>query len=205
MAMQLKLTPKTYQNSIYSVLGFLVRALATLEKNWGSTTLEAHSFMRSLGLHATKDPDIYCLKTSRVCLVTTKAKLSRQYLGFLPTWGIELNGRFLIASTTEFHKPEKECSLSALVGEKVKRHPLRFLTRNQKNITGDYAFTVDTSDTGGIKTRGKTRKLTSEEKEQLQGFPKGWTKDISKTQRSKALGNAVTTNVVEAIGREILK
>jgi len=33
----------------------------------------------------------------------------------------------------------------------VQRQPLRFLDRNQKNIEGDYAFTVDTSNTGGIK------------------------------------------------------
>jgi site-specific DNA-cytosine methylase len=49
----------------------------------------------------------------------------------------------------------------------------------------------------------------------LQGFPDGWTKDglsntgeqvaISDTQRYKCLGNAVTTNVIEAIGRSLAK
>lgn len=37
--------------------------------------------------------------------------------------------------------------------------------------------------------------------ERLQGFPDGWTEGISDTQRYKCLGNAVTVNVIEAIGR----
>jgi site-specific DNA-cytosine methylase len=49
----------------------------------------------------------------------------------------------------------------------------------------------------------------------LQGFPDGWTQgglakdgeqvDISDTQRYKCLGNAVTTNVITAIGRQLLE
>ena len=46
---------------------------------------------------------------------------------------------------------------------------------------------------------GKIRRLTPTECERLQGFPDGWTKGISDTQRYKCLGNAVTVNVIEAI------
>ena len=56
---------------------------------------------------------------------------------------------------------------------------------------------------------GRLRRLTPMECERLQGFPDDWTKKgmdeegnvhkISDTQRYKMLGNAVTTNVVEAI------
>ena len=46
------------------------------------------------------------------------------------------------------------------------------------------------------------RRLTPIECERLQGFPDGWTEGISDTQRYKCLGNAVTTNVIEAIGRQ---
>jgi DNA (cytosine-5)-methyltransferase 1 len=45
----------------------------------------------------------------------------------------------------------------------------------------------------------RIRKLTPTECERLQGFPDGWTSGASDTQRYKMLGNAVTTNVIEAV------
>lgn len=51
----------------------------------------------------------------------------------------------------------------------------------------------------------KIRRLTPLECERLQGFPDGWTEGISDTQRYKCLGNAVTTNVIEAIGKGLLE
>jgi len=56
------------------------------------------------------------------------------------------------------------------------------------------------------------RKLTPVECERLQGFPDNWTKygvmngevvEMSDSRRYKALGNAVTTNVIEAVMRRI--
>ena len=49
----------------------------------------------------------------------------------------------------------------------------------------------------------KIRRLTPTECERLQGFPDGWTEGISDTQRYKCLGNAVTTNVIQAIGENL--
>ena len=45
----------------------------------------------------------------------------------------------------------------------------------------------------------RIRKLTPTECERLQGFPDGWTKGLSDTQRYKTLGNAVTVNVIADI------
>ena len=42
----------------------------------------------------------------------------------------------------------------------VQRTPLKFLKRNQKNIDGDYSFTVDTANTGGVKVGTSIRRLT---------------------------------------------
>lgn len=57
----------------------------------------------------------------------------------------------------------------------------------------------------------KVRRLTPKECERLQGFPDNFThvrmsnnKFMSNTQRYKCIGNAVTVNVIEAIGKEIL-
>jgi DNA (cytosine-5)-methyltransferase 1 len=59
----------------------------------------------------------------------------------------------------------------------------------------------DGSGQGVIKTGMQIRRLTPVECERLQGFPDNWTAvaNTSDTQRYKTLGNAVTTNVVEAV------
>lgn len=49
----------------------------------------------------------------------------------------------------------------------------------------------------------RIRRLTPIECERLQGFPDNWTEGVSDTQRYKMLGNAVTVNVVEVIGRKL--
>ena len=49
------------------------------------------------------------------------------------------------------------------------------------------------------------RRLTPIECERLQGFPDGWTSGVSDTQRYKRLGNAVTVNVIQAIGERVLE
>lgn len=49
----------------------------------------------------------------------------------------------------------------------------------------------------------RIRRLTPVECERLQGFPDGWTKGVSDTQRYKLLGNAVTVNVVAFLGRKL--
>jgi DNA (cytosine-5)-methyltransferase 1 len=52
-------------------------------------------------------------------------------------------------------------------------------------------------------SKSNIRRLTPTECERLQGFPDGWTEGQSDTQRYKQLGNAVTVNVVQAVGERI--
>ncbi len=88
-------------------------------------------------------------------------------------------------------------------GQPVIAVPLKFLERNQKNFQGDYSFTIDTANTGGIMQNKKIRRLTPIECERLQGFPDNWTQGVSDTQRYKQLGNAVTVNVVYEIAKRL--
>ena len=60
-----------------------------------------------------------------------------------------------------------------------------------------------TFDKWNIDNETHIRRLTPTECERLQGFPDGWTEGVSDTQRYKALGNAVTTNVITEIGKRI--
>ena len=86
----------------------------------------------------------------------------------------------------------------------IQRTPLKFLNRNQKNIEGDYSYTIDSMNTGGVRIGTNIRKFTPTECERLQGFPDGWTEGISDTQRYKCLGNAVTVNVIEDIMSKLI-
>ena len=61
----------------------------------------------------------------------------------------------------------------------ITRQPLRFLERNQKNVDGEYSFTVDTSNTGGVRVDDQIRRLTPTECERLQGFPSEVRKEIT--------------------------
>lgn len=49
------------------------------------------------------------------------------------------------------------------------------------------------------------RRLTPTECERLQGFPDGWTDGSADTHRYKQMGNAVTVNVAEWIGKRIVR
>jgi site-specific DNA-cytosine methylase len=49
------------------------------------------------------------------------------------------------------------------------------------------------------------RRLTPTECERLQGFPDDWTASQSDTQRFKQMGNAVTVNVIEWIGKQLME
>lgn len=85
----------------------------------------------------------------------------------------------------------------------VLRQPLRYLNRNQKNFDGKYSFTIDASQTSGVRINNKIRRLTPVECERLQGFKDNYTEGVSDTQRYKMLGNAVTVNVVDFIVGQI--
>jgi len=121
MGMQDSSTPKIY-HSLTSWLGdSLVRAFLLQEREEGLMTQEERYSLRSLGFSRTKDRDIFYLKMLGIYYLTTKEKLSRQSLGFSPTWGITLNGRYLIARTTECHKTENEYSLKDILEESVEK------------------------------------------------------------------------------------
>ena len=90
----------------------------------------------------------------------------------------------------------------------VQRVPLKFLNRNQKNIEGDYAFYIDSSNTGGIKetqnNNVRIRKLTPKECWRLMGFDdkdfyKAQSTGNSNSQLYKQAGNSIVVNVLEKI------
>lgn len=74
---------------------------------------------------------------------------------------------------------------------------------------GEPSFTLTARDRHGLFDGRDARKITPLEEERLQGFPDGWTalgasgKKMSDSVRYKALGNAVSTVIPEAIARSL--
>ena len=117
--MQPKSEPKNLQTLICLLEDFLAKHSVWQDIEKDSMTQEALSFLSSLGFSKTKDPNIFYLKTLKVYLVTTKEKLSRQYLKFSPTWGMMLSGVFLTQKTMVSPKTEKGCILRDILEENV--------------------------------------------------------------------------------------
>lgn len=69
----------------------------------------------------------------------------------------------------------------------------------------DPAYTLDTTGAQSVATESVVRRLTPRECERLQGFPDDWTASQSDSQRFKQMGNAVTVNVIEWIGKRLME
>jgi len=85
-------------------------------------------------------------------------------------------------------------------------------SKTRRGRVSDIAPTVDTGMQLHTLTEDvKIRRLTPKECERLQGFPDNWTKygigdePISDSQRYKMCGNAVTTNVIQAVFERIFE
>jgi len=71
-------------------------------------------------------------------------------------------------------------------------------------IQGGVAPTLNAFDNGDVRaTESVVRRLTPVECERLQGFPDDWTDGQADSHRYKQMGNAVTVNVVEWIGKRL--
>lgn len=68
---------------------------------------------------------------------------------------------------------------------------------------GDPMYTIDTVSGHGVATDVVVRRLTPTECERLQGFPDNWTEGQADSHRYKQMGNAVTVNVIEWIGKRL--
>lgn len=69
---------------------------------------------------------------------------------------------------------------------------------------GEPSFTLTTQDHHGITDGEEIREMTPTEWARLQGFKDNWCDGISDAQKYKALGNAVTVDVVECIAKRLL-
>lgn len=110
------------------------------------------------------------------------------------------------------HKPQILSQPTTTVGQAINMQIHTLVDDTYGTGLREYKDTAPTLRTGrhGLKVSDdvRIRRLTPIECERLQGFPDQWTAEgidgpISDTQRYKMCGNAVTTNVVQAIFERI--
>ena len=122
-----------------------------------------------------------------------------------------VGGKWVKQSPLSIQIPEatKKGYAEASVGQAINLSVPNSKTRRGR--VSDIAPTLDTGMQLHTLTEDvRIRRLTPVECERLQGFPDSWTAEgidgpISDTQRYKMCGNAVTTNVVQAVFERILK
>jgi len=87
------------------------------------------------------------------------------------------------------------------------RPSLKYSSGGSGHLSRDdgYSYCLDGGNCQAVEYTNNIRRLTPVECERLQGFPDNWTEGVSDTQRYKQLGNAVTVNVIQAIGERILQ
>src|SRR5574344_174948 len=119
LMMQPQSEPMNCQTLTSCVQDFLAKLSQLLEKDEDLASPEAQCFLKSQGFYETKNPNILYSKMLKGYLTTSVEELLQLSLKFSPTLGIQLNGRFLILSSSAFLKTGKECSLSDVLQENV--------------------------------------------------------------------------------------
>ena len=126
------------------------------------------------------------------------------------------NGSYLIERKLNAQKVKIKSATKKGYEEATQGDSINFSVPNSKTRRGrvgkGVAQTLDTKCNQAV-LLDKVRKLTPIECERLQGFPDNHTsignydgqiKEVSDAQRYKMCGNAVTVNVVEAVGRNLI-
>lgn len=116
------------------------------------------------------------------------------------SWVHDINGIIGAVNSTEYKQPKQ-----------IAVHSL-YPRNGNPDVGGighlskqdDTTYCLDSGNCQALEFEGmKIRRLTPIECERLQGFPDNWTEGFSDTQRYKMMGNAVTVNVIKAIGERM--
>ena len=102
-----------------TVSDFRVRLFQLLDAEGGSKIHAALYSLRSCGWRRYENLNIFSLKTSWGCFPMMEEILSAQSSQLWTNAGMMHNGRCLTVRILEYHKTEKECSLSEILEEQV--------------------------------------------------------------------------------------
>ena len=217
-----KLKPKELPNFDFLCAGFPCQPFSSAGHELGFEDIRGTLFYEICRIAKEKRPKIIFIENVRGLLWNNKGETFYKILetlgdmGYNVQWQIcdskyfvsqERERIFLIASLGKMKPifPIHEGGYFNFVGEPVLCYFKSHTKGNikQREQLRHYTWTLDTNATK-VMIGEQRRKLTPEEYEKLQGFPVGWTKGISNTQRIRCLGNAVTPPLVEYILRRLI-
>jgi DNA (cytosine-5)-methyltransferase 1 len=161
-------------------------------------------------LHSSSGRDFIICENNKIKKIFDKGHEAHHLYdsnGLAPTVR-EMHGKV----TKIYDKQDKEQKESNIVVHSLQPHSpdrpsLKYSSGGSGHLQRDdgNSYCLDSGNSQAIESTGLIRRLTPVECERLQGFPDNWTSGVSDTQRYKQLGNAVTVNVIEAIGKQFIE
>ena len=164
MVMQLTFKGMKSKTLTSWLVDFLANHSVWQETGKDFTIQGEHSFLISQGFYPLRNLNTWCLKTLKVCYLTTRGKPFPEYLPFLANWGIKLNTGYLIANIMECHKIEKESSLQDILENQVdlkyyvsKKLMNTLIKHKKRNIEKGNGFGFSLADRNGITNTMRSR------------------------------------------------
>ncbi len=207
-----KLDPIKLPDFELLVGGFPCQSFSVAGKRKGFTDTRGTLFFEIARLVHAKKPRLLLLENVKGLLSHQQGLTFGVILATLDELGYDIQWQVL--NSKDFGVPQNRERVFIIGNLRGTPRPQIFpLQKNDQGNSEQYVpkqkATRSVRNMSDLKSRWRhsmrIRKLTPVECERLQGFPDGWTEGVSDTQRYKTLGNAVTSNVVQAIAKKLVK
>lgn len=192
--------PKICRTLTYSWEDFLAKIYQSRESEKDYQEAVADYFLKFCEYLKLKDQHIYSLKMSGTCLLSGKAKHSKQSCGKFQNWGMTANGLCFTARISENRSQDREFILKGLFG---KAHDKLMMAKGKTKkhrycLTSRRGLEIQTI------TGRKLAECPPELYEIMQGFQyPNWTEGLPKTTRKFLLGNAITPDIPKEIYKRL--
>ena len=207
-----KLDPVKLPDFELLVGGFPCQSFSVAGKRKGFTDTRGTLFFEIARLVHAKKPRLLLLENVKGLLSHQQGLTFGVILATLDELGYDIQWQVL--NSKDFGVPQNRERVFIIGNLRGTPRPQIFpLQKNDQGNSEQYVpkqkATRSVRNMSDLKSRWRhsmrIRKLTPVECERLQGFPDGWTEGLSDTQRYKTLGNAVTSNVVQAIAKKLVR
>ena len=205
-----KINPKELPDFDILVAGFPCQAFSIAGKRLGFEESRGTLFYEIARVAREKRPGLLLLENVKGLLSHDGGRTFAEILTTLDELGYDAEWQVLNSKYFVPQNRERIFIVGHLRGERtrqifpIKEGIRKYDEKPVQKFCGDglttlFKVSYTESTRRDLLSSHQIRHLTPLEYERLQGFPDGWTKGLSDTQRYKCLGNAVTVPVIEYI------